>query len=556
MKVSEINKLRSQFPLLTQQVNQRALVYFDNAATSQKPKTVIESELDYYTRLNSNVHRSSHALSAQTTLAFENARKTVQKFINASSDKQVIWTKGATESINLVASSWARTTLLPSDEIVLSYAEHHANIVPWQLIAQQTGARIKILPLSETGVIDEGELENIITPHTKIVCVSHISNVIGKVNPISKIISKAKQVGALTLIDGSQAVAHLAIDVQALDCDFYVFSAHKMYGPTGVGVLYGKLPLLTDMPPYQAGGEMIERVSFTQTTFNELPFKFEAGTPNIAGIISFAKAVEFIEQNELLTFEQALVDYTYTKLTKFSEINFVSKGKPDIPLFSFTIENHHNHDVATALDSMGIAVRAGHHCAMPLMTYLKLNGCIRVSLAPYNTFAEVDFFIDCLSSILLKTKTTVATPFNKTLSAHNTKVAEYISPEIILAKFQQCKSWDSKHREIMLLGKNLVGVEPELKVEQNLISGCESNAWLTHNINNNHYTFEADSDAKVIKGLLVIILSVYQGKTKQEILAFDINAYFAELGLLQHLSPSRNNGVQAIVQRIMKLVIE
>ncbi|KXJ55350.1 MAG: hypothetical protein AXW17_14180, partial [Colwellia sp. Phe_37] len=305
---------RQQFPILKSRVNGHALVYFDNAATTQKPACVIERYQEYYQQSNANVHRASHALSASATADYESARKKVKSLINANAEEEIIWTKGSTESINLVAQSWGRSTLQPGDEIVLSYSEHHANIVPWQIVAKQTGATIKVLPLGKTGQIAIADLEDYIGERTRIVCVGHISNVIGRVNPIKEVIRVAKKHQALTLIDGAQAIAHLKVDVNDLDCDFYVFSAHKMYGPTGIGVLYGKRALLDKMPPYQAGGEMIKTVSFEQTTFNQLPHKFEAGTPNIAGVIAFGSALEFLEQQDhlgLVAYENALTSYCF-----------------------------------------------------------------------------------------------------------------------------------------------------------------------------------------------------------------------------------------------------
>jgi len=364
MKPFDVTSFRQQFPILCQQVEGKPLIYFDNAATTQKPLTVIEAEFDYYQSENANVHRASHHLSSLATAKFESSRELVKNFINAAYSEEVVWTKGTTESINLVASSWGKDNLVAGDEVVLSYSEHHANIVPWQMLAQQVGAIIKVLPLDEHGKIDLSCLDDVITEKTKIVCCAHVSNVVGKINPIEKVVKKAKTVGALTLIDGAQAVAHCLVDVQALDCDFYTFSAHKMYGPTGVGVLYGKKSILEVMAPYQCGGEMIKQVSFSGTTFNQIPFKFEAGTPNIAGVIAFAAAINFINEYRLNTYNNhkgSLINYCYQQLSQFNELKFIVQGKPDLPLFSFVINGSHQQDIAAALDAKGIAVRVGHH---------------------------------------------------------------------------------------------------------------------------------------------------------------------------------------------------
>ena len=543
-----VTKFREHFPILSEKIEGNALVYFDNGATTQKPQCVIETEQHYYQNINANVHRGTHHLSIKATTAFENARVSVQQFINASSSKEIIWTKGTTESINLVAQTWGRVNLKADDEIVLTYAEHHANIVPWQQIAQQTGAIIKVLPLNKTGIVDDSQLDDVINSRTKIVSFNHISNVIGKINPIEKIIKKAKSVGAKTFVDGAQAIANIDIDVRALDCDFYSFSAHKAYGPTGIGVLYGKVELLEQMPVYQSGGEMIDKVSFNGTTFNELPFKFEAGTPNIAGVIAFASAINFIESHQLnqsFEFKKLLTDHCFEQLSKINGLQFLVKDKPDIPLFSFVINNHHQKDIAISLDNKGIAVRVGHHCAMPLMEYLQVPGCIRISLAPYNTLAEVDYCIAQLKTIIE----------NDGVHDHDFDAAKPITnmraDEGVLAKFSQLKSWDAKHREIMLLGKSMQRMSKNLRLEESLITGCESAAWLTvHQSAEGIFSFEADSDAKIIRGLLVIVLAALNNKTAEEIITFNIEEYFQQLGLIKHLSPSRGNGLLAIVKKI------
>jgi len=543
-----VTKFREHFPILSEKVEGNALVYFDNGATTQKPQCVIETEQHYYQNINANVHRGTHHLSIKATTAFEKARVSVQQFINASSSKEIIWTKGTTESINLVAQTWGRANLKANDEIVLTYAEHHANVVPWQLIAEQTGAIIKVLPLKSTGIVDDSQLDDVINSRTKIVSVTHISNVVGKINPIEKIIKKAKSVGAITFIDGAQAIAHLAIDVRALDCVFYSFSAHKAYGPTGIGVLYGKVELLEKMPVYQSGGEMISKVSFSGTTFNELPFKFEAGTPNIAGVIAFESAISFIENHQLnQTFKhkKQLVEYCFEQLSKINNIKFLVKEQPDIPIFSFVINNHHQQDIAVSLDNKGIAVRVGHHCAMPLMEYLKASGCIRISLAPYNTLAEVDYFIAQLK-IIIKNDGADDNDFDAAQPTINIS-----ADQGVLAKFSQLNSWDAKHRAIMLLGKSMQRMPKNLRLEESLITGCESAAWLTvHQSAEGVFSFEADSDAKIIRGLLVIVLAAFNNKTAEQIITFKIEEYFQQLGLIKHLSPSRGNGLLAIVKKI------
>jgi SufS family cysteine desulfurase len=553
-----VSCFRQQFPILAQSINGNPLVYFDNAASTQKPLDVIESHKHYYQTNNANVHRASHTLSAKATTAYESTRQNLKQFINARQCNEIIWTKGCTESINLVAQAWGAKNLKPDDEIVLSYSEHHANIVPWQIVAKQTGAKINVLPLTVEGIVDTTRLAEFIGAKTRIVCCGHISNVLGRINPISEIINFAKSYRALTLIDGAQAIAHLSVDVQALDCDFYVFSAHKMYGPTGVGILYGKYEILQEMSPYQAGGEMIKSVSFAGTTFNDLPHKFEAGTPNIAGVVAFGATLAFLE-NQTLTalseYEIKLTQYCFEQLSQIPGLNFIVDGQPDIPVFSFTLTGHHNHDVAAELDSLGIAVRAGHHCAMPLMQYLKIDGCIRLSLAAYNSIEEIDKAVLALKKISnAYTSVESATTVNQRQS-QNDNTADELSVDEVLSLFRQAKSWDSKHREIMMLGKKQQRLAEELKDEESMITGCESKAWLIYNKQaSGIYSFSGDSEAKVIRGLIAIVLAAVNEKTQQQILAFDMQAYFSQIGLLQHLSPSRGNGLNAIVNKIHEIV--
>ncbi len=398
----ELTNLRRQFPVLAQQVNDHPLIYLDNAATTQKPLCVLEAINTYYRDINANVHRASHALSAQATLAYENARTTCAKFINANSSDEIIWTRGTTEAINLVANCLT-AEFKPGDEIILSTLEHHANIVPWQMLAQRTGAIIKVIPLLPSTDLDMPAYRQLLNDNTKLVAVSHVSNAIGTVNPIQEIIRMAKQVDAKVLIDGAQGISHWPLDVQALGCDFYAFSGHKMYGPTGIGVLWGKADVLNQLPPWQGGGEMIKTVSFEHTTYNELPFKFEAGTPNIAGAISLASAMDFLTQQDrhaLAAHESELLTYTTAQLKKMPRVQIIGQPQSRAGSVSFIIKDAHNADVGTLLDLQGIAVRTGHHCAQPLMQSLNISGTIRVSVSIYNTQAEIDFFIQALTELL------------------------------------------------------------------------------------------------------------------------------------------------------------
>ena len=402
MNQQQHDRLRGQFPALAQEVNGHPLVYLDNAATTQKPQAVLDAINHYYRADNANVHRAAHALSGRATRAFEDARETVARFINAPLSHEVIWTRGTTEAINLVAQSWGMSELRAGDEIVLSTLEHHANIVPWQLVAQRTGAVIRVIPLDERGDLDIAAYLALLGPRTRLVSVAHVSNALGTVNPVKEMVAAAKAVGALSLIDGAQAVAHLEVDVQAIGCDFYAFSGHKLYGPTGIGVLWGRTELLERMPPWQAGGEMIDRVSFSGTTFNILPFKFEAGTPHIAGAIGLAAAIGFVmeqDKDSLASHEAALTDYLVAGLQQVPGLRLVGEPGQRAGAVSFLLEDIHPQDAATLLDMQGIALRVGHHCAMPLMESLGVGGTMRASLACYNNRDDVDALLAALHKL-------------------------------------------------------------------------------------------------------------------------------------------------------------
>lgn len=391
--VFDVEKIRADFPILHQEVNGQPLVYLDNAATTQKPNAVIEAISNYYRMDNSNVHRGAHALADRATVKFEAAREKVAKFLNVPSNRQIIWTRGTTESVNLVAASWGRTFLKPGDRILVSAMEHHSNIVPWQLVAQATGARVEPIPVDANGNINMLAFDAMLDAHVRMVAVGHVSNAMGTINPIEKIITLAHAVGARVLIDGAQAVSHWPVDVQALNCDFYVFSSHKLFGPTGLGVLYGRADLLDAMPPYQGGGEMIESVSFAGTTFNQLPYKFEAGTPDIAGAIGLDAAIDYLsglDRTAAAAHEQALLAYAEEKARATPGIRLIGTAAKKTSVMSFLVEGAHPADVGVLLDKQGVAVRTGNHCAQPIMDQFGIPGTVRASFSFYNTFAEVD----------------------------------------------------------------------------------------------------------------------------------------------------------------------
>ena len=396
----DIEQVRKDFPILDQQVNGAPLVYFDNAATTQKPQMVIDALNHYYTRDNANIHRGLHTLAERATTGYELTRKKLKDFLNAESTDQIIFTSGTTAGINLVAQTYGRANFSKGDIILVSNLEHHSNIVPWQMIAEEKGAEVQVIPVDEAGVLDmKAYVELLDTNRVKFVAVNHVSNAIGTINPISYIIEQAHRVGAKVLIDGAQSVAHFEIDVQALDIDFLAFSAHKLFGPTGVGVFYGKRALLEAMPPYQGGGEMIKEVSFAGTTYNELPYKFEAGTPNIADVYAFGFALDYLKslpKNAVWEQEKALLDYATEQLMQIDGLRIVGQAPEKIAVVSFVIDGVHPQDIGVLLDKFGVAIRTGHHCAQPLMARYELVGTCRASFAFYNTKSEIDLFVKAL----------------------------------------------------------------------------------------------------------------------------------------------------------------
>lgn len=397
----DFKKLRADFPLLKQTNRGKPLVYLDSSATNQKPQAVIDAINHYYCHDNANIHRGVYEISERTTLNFEKVRSNVQQFINAANSHEIIFVRGTTEAINLVAQSYGRSHLKPHDEIILSAMEHHSNIVPWQLLAEQVGAMLRVIPISDAGEIDLAAYEKLFSERTKIVAITHASNALGTVNPIKQIASIAHANNVPVLVDGAQAFPHMPIDVQDLDCDFYAFSSHKAYGPTGIGVLYGKEKYLERMPPYQGGGDMIETVSFAKTTFNKLPFKFEAGTPDIAGVIGFNAALNYLQKigmQNIAAHEQALLAYAEKKLSAISGLTIIGTAKQKVGVISFILDGIHPHDIGTVLDDQGIAIRAGHHCAMPVMTRFNIPATVRASFGLYNTEADVDALVQGLEA--------------------------------------------------------------------------------------------------------------------------------------------------------------
>jgi cysteine desulfurase / selenocysteine lyase len=389
----DIQSIRKQFPVLHQEVNGKPLIYFDNAATNQKPSSVIKALDHYYETDNANIHRGVHSLAERATADFEETRKKAAAFLNTKEVEEVIFTKGTTESINLVASTWGRKFVKEGDEIIISTLEHHSNIVPWQMLCEEKGAILRVIPINPKGEVIIDEFKKLLSAKTKLVSVVFASNALGTVNPVAEIISLAHQHGAVVLLDGAQASAHLEVDVQKLDVDFFALSAHKMYGPTGVGILYGKRALLDAMPPYQGGGEMISEVTFEKTTYNAIPYKFEAGTPNIADVVAFGAAIDFVNEHgkdRIAAHEEELLHYATTKLESIPGVRIVGQAADKVSVVSFLVNGFHPLDVGMYLDARGIAVRTGHHCTQPLMKHLGIEGTVRASFSVYNTKEEID----------------------------------------------------------------------------------------------------------------------------------------------------------------------
>ena len=402
-----LDKIREEFPILHQKVNGKPLIYFDNAATNQKPKRVIDALSYHYEHDNANIHRGIHTLAERSTTAFEETRKIIAEFIGANETEEIIFTKGTTESINLVASSFGRKFINEGDEVVISAMEHHSNIVPWQMICEERGATLKVMPIDPSGEIILEEADKVITEKTKLVAFNHASNTLGSINPVKHLVQLAKAVSAKVLLDGAQATSHLNVNVKDMDVDFYAFSAHKMYGPMGLGVLYGKRDILEKIPPYQGGGEMIKDVSFEKTTYNDIPYKFEAGTPDIANVIALKEAVRFIQElgkDSIAAHEMALLAYGTEKLKEIEGVRIIGEAADKVSVISFEVEGIHHFDLGMWLDAKGIAVRTGHHCTQPLMDFYSVEGTTRASFSVYNTIEEIDQFIIALKDVITKFK--------------------------------------------------------------------------------------------------------------------------------------------------------
>ncbi|MFT6914422.1 MAG: cysteine desulfurase/selenocysteine lyase [Motiliproteus sp.] len=546
-----VEQLRSDFPLIAQSPD----CYLDNAATTQKPRCVLDAMDRYYREHNANVHRAAHHLSRQATDAFEAARQSVQRFLNAAHADEIIWTRGTTEGINLVAYSFGQLAIGPGDEIITTMLEHHANIVPWQLLAQRSGATLRVIPLTDQGDLDHHAYCALLNPRTKLVALSQVSNALGTVNPVAEMIQQAHAVGAKVLIDGAQAVSHFKIDVQALDCDFYLFSGHKLYGPTGIGVLYGKRQLLQAMPPWQAGGEMIERVSFESCTFQPPPFRFEAGTPNIAGAIGLAEAIRYLNSFDLdqrQSHEQQLLAHAVRRLSALPGLRIIGQPRQRAGLLPFVIDGTHSFDLGTLLDQHGIALRTGQHCAQPLHQHLGLEGTLRASFGLYNTLSEIDRLADTLSELLEQPGRVHHDNHQESHVQNNTPPTPLI-PISLQQQLLQLGHWKARYSLLMKTAQT--PAQLELRQDNLLLSGCSSRVWLDYRYDPaaNRLYYQLDSDARIIKGIGMLLLELFDGARPQQVIDQDLHPLLHRLGLEKHLSASRNNGLRAIIDAMQAI---
>jgi cysteine desulfurase/selenocysteine lyase len=558
----DVMRVRKDFPILSREVHGQPLIYFDNAATTQKPQAVLDALLQYYTNDNANIHRAVHLLSERATRAYEDARRKVCRFLGAAEPREIIFVRGATEGINLVAHSWGRVNLRAGDEIILSTMEHHSNIVPWQLLCEQTGAVLRVVPISDDGEFLLDEYQKLLNDRTRLVSVVHVSNSLGTIAPVRRIIELARACGALVLLDGAQSAPHLPIYVQELDCDFFVMSGHKIYAPTGIGALYGKAHLLERMPPYQGGGDMIKSVTFAKTTYADLPSKFEAGTPHIAGSIGLGAALDYIESvgsERIAAHEESLLRYATERMREIPGVRLIGNAPHKAAVISFVVEEPaiSSLDIGTKLDLEGIAVRTGHHCCQPVMDRFGIPGTTRISFALYNTTAEIDVFLDALRGLIAEAaaKNQPASPAKTIEPVYPRAAAD--SPQAaadeLIEEFELFEDWVERYQYLIDRGEEIPLLPDAFRTEANRVRGCQSTVYLwarkkpgTADV----IEFLADSDADIVRGLIALLERLFSGQKAKEILSFDIEGFFARLGLDQHLTLGRRNGLAAMVQRI------
>ncbi|MGH7173900.1 MAG: SufS family cysteine desulfurase [Gemmataceae bacterium] len=555
----DVMRVRADFPILSREVHGQPLVYFDNAATTQKPQAVLDALQHYYSNDNANIHRAVHLLSERATRAYEEARQKVCRFLGAAESREIIFVRGATEGINLVAQSWGRANLRAGDEIILSAMEHHSNIVPWQILCEQTGAVLRVVPISDDGEFLLDEYEKLLSDRTRLVAVVHVSNSLGTITPVRRIIELAHARGALVLLDGAQSAPHMPIDVQELDCDFFAMSGHKVYGPTGIGVLYGKADLLDRMPPYQGGGDMIKSVTFAKTTYADLPAKFEAGTPHIAGAVGLGAAIDYVEsigRERIAAHEETLLRYATERMRQIPGVRLIGNAPHKAAVVSFVVDDPPTAslDIGTKLDLEGIAVRTGHHCCQPVMDRFGIPGTTRISFALYNTTAEIDVFLEALRDLIADRLRVGAKP-QAAESAYPRAAADspQTAAEELIEDFELFDDWVERYQYLIDHGEEIPPLPDVFRTEANRVRGCQSTVYLWARKKPGSadvVEFLADSDADLVRGLIALLERLYCGQRAEQIRSFDVEGFFARLGLDQHLTLGRRNGLAAMVQRI------
>ncbi len=561
----DARRVRADFPILSTRVHDKPLVYLDNGATTQKPRQVIDALSRFYETQNANIHRGVYQLSQAATESYESARHTIQAFINAADEREVIFTRGTTEGINLVAASWGRTFLKPGDEVIVSALEHHSNIVPWQIACEVTGAKLRSIPMNDRGELLLDDYERMLNDHTRMVAVTHLSNALGTINDVRRMARSAHAVGAKILVDGAQWVAHHATDVRDLDCDFYAFSGHKLFGPTGIGILFGKRELLEAMSPYQGGGDMIESVTFEKTVYAGLPNKFEAGTPHIAGAVGLAKAVEYLTAigfDSIVAYEADLLRYATGRLGAVPGLRIVGTAAEKGSVISFLLEDPPVSplDLGMRLDLDGIAVRTGHHCCQPVMDRMKIAATTRASIAMYNTREDVDALVESLLKIVSSASSREAAPKQPESSSPSEPPfpqAAASSPAAAAAElaedFGMLDDRDSRNQYVLDLGDALPRNFDLLKKVTSRVPGCMSEVYLLPRTAPGRHgvlEFAADANADIVRGLIAILQRLYSGQRASDVLAFDIDRFFHQIGLEQFISSQRRNGLAGMVARI------
>ncbi|HSG02793.1 MAG TPA: SufS family cysteine desulfurase [Marinobacterium sp.] len=540
MTEQELKRLRADFPILATRVGRQPLAYFDNAATTQKPRVVIDTISNYYRKQNANVHRAAHHLAAEATLAYETARARVARWLNVDA-REIIWTRGTTESINLVAQAFLAERLEPGDSILLMASNHHANIVPWQQLARRHRSELLIVDLLPSGDIDLEQYHRLLKRQPKLVALTQVSNALGTIYPIKQMVEEARKAGAWTLVDGAQAQPHFDVDLKHINPDFYAFSGHKTFAPTGIGVLYGRYELLEEMPPWQTGGEMIDSVSFTQTSFAPPPLRFEAGTPNICGALGLAAAIDYLERldrHACEAHEQHLLERARAGLQKLDGVSVLPAGECRVALLSCTFEKHQVADVAAYLDTLGIAVRAGNHCAQPLMQLLNVDASLRISFAFYNTEQEVDRLLDALAELL-----------------GGATLDEAADLSNALQRVTEAADWPSRFTALLHLGANLPAASADLRQPEWEITGCATRSWMRlERLTEGQLHLETDADSRLMRGLLYLICAEVNSKRPDEINLLRLEDKLVKMGFEAQLSQTRGNAVRQILAHLRGLV--